>query len=85
MHRDFFEVVFAWNPRWLGSAATFAARSGVGCQGQYRLRLADSINELIADPERASRFGAAGRKRAELEFSWAAMAEQTVEVYRSVI
>ncbi len=50
----------------------------------YRLELAQSINELIADPDRAQRFGAAGRKRAEQEFSWSAMAEQTVEVYRSV-
>ncbi|GAA3630351.1 glycogen synthase [Lentzea roselyniae] len=51
----------------------------------YRLQLAESINELLADPGRARRFGAAGRKRAEQEFSWSAMAEQTVEVYRSVI
>ncbi|WP_434450593.1 glycogen synthase [Lentzea sp. E54] len=51
----------------------------------YRHQLAESINELIADPERANRLGAAGRKRAEQEFSWSAMAEQTVEVYRAVI
>jgi starch synthase len=51
----------------------------------YRHALAQSINELISDPERARRFGSAGRKRAEQEFSWSTMAEQTVEVYRSVI
>jgi alpha-maltose-1-phosphate synthase len=51
----------------------------------YRHALALSINELISDPERAQRYGAAGRKRAEQEFSWSTMAEQTVEVYRSVI
>ncbi|KOV76675.1 glycosyl transferase family 1 [Nocardia sp. NRRL S-836] len=51
----------------------------------YRHELAEAINSLVADPERARRFGVAGRKRAEQEFSWASMAEQTVEVYRSVI
>jgi starch synthase len=51
----------------------------------YRHQLAESINELVTDPERAKRFGAAGRTRAEQEFSWSTMAAQTVEVYRSVI
>ncbi|MDT7790188.1 MAG: alpha-maltose-phosphate synthase, partial [Pseudonocardiales bacterium] len=51
----------------------------------YRHALAQTINELITDPERAQRYGAAGRKRAEQEFSWSTMAQQTVEVYRSVI
>ncbi|MEV6242995.1 glycogen synthase [Lentzea sp. NPDC051838] len=51
----------------------------------YRHALAQSINELVSDPERARRYGQAGRKRAEQEFSWSTMAEQTVEVYRSVI
>jgi starch synthase len=47
--------------------------------------LADNVNELLADPDRARRMGAAGRKRAEREFSWATAAERTVEVYRSVL
>jgi starch synthase len=51
----------------------------------YRHGLAEAINELISDPGRAQRFGAAGRQRAEQEFSWSTMAKQTVEVYRSVI
>ena len=35
-------------------------------------------------PSARRRMGAAGRERAEQEFSWAHVAEQTVEVYRSV-
>jgi starch synthase len=51
----------------------------------FRVGLADNVNELLADPDRARRMGAAGRKRAEREFSWATAAERTVEVYRSVL
>jgi starch synthase len=50
----------------------------------FRMGLAEAVNEVLADPERARRMGAAGRERAVREFSWAGMAEQTVEVYRSV-
>ncbi|WP_285509237.1 glycogen synthase [Actinokineospora sp. NBRC 105648] len=51
----------------------------------FRVGLADSINELLADPARAAAMGAAGRARAEREFSWASVAEQTVAVYRSTL
>ncbi|MFD4670850.1 glycogen synthase [Lentzea sp. NPDC058450] len=51
----------------------------------YRHELAQAVNELITHPDRAQRFGAAGRTRAEQDFSWSTMAAQTVEVYRSVI
>lgn len=51
----------------------------------YRMELADAINELLADPERAAGFGKAGRQRAVEEFSWATVAEQTVEVYRKAL
>jgi starch synthase len=49
----------------------------------YRENLADAVNTLVADPERAAAMGAAGRERAVREFSWSTMAAQTVEVYRS--
>ena len=35
-----------------------------------------ALAELLADPERAARLGAAGRRRALAEFSWQATAEQ---------
>jgi len=50
----------------------------------YQARLAESVNELIADPERAKRYGQAGRQRCIEEFSWAQVAEQTLDIYRKV-
>ncbi len=47
--------------------------------------LAARVNELLADPQRAAAMGRAGRARAVAEFSWAAVAERTVDVYRSVL
>ena len=52
---------------------------------KYRTELAGPINEVLADPARAAAFGAAGRQRAVDEFSWATVAEQTVEVYRGAV
>ena len=46
--------------------------------------LAAAINEVLADPARAAAMGRAGRQRAVEHFSWAAIAERTIEVYRSV-
>ncbi|WHT23730.1 glycogen synthase [Crossiella sp. CA-258035] len=51
----------------------------------FRAGLAAAVNELLADPARARAMGEAGRRRARTEFSWAAMAAQTVDVYRSVL
>ena len=49
----------------------------------FESRLADAVNALVADPERAE-FGRAGRQRCIDEFSWAHIAEQTLEIYRKV-
>jgi len=46
--------------------------------------LAAALTEVVSDPERAARMGEAGRARAETEFSWTAIAEQTRAIYRSV-
>ncbi|WFE34809.1 glycogen synthase [Micromonospora sp. WMMD975] len=46
--------------------------------------LADRMNELLADPARIAAFGAAGRRRAVERFSWSAIAEQTLTLYRAV-
>ncbi|MCK0173107.1 glycogen synthase [Mycolicibacterium sp. F2034L] len=50
----------------------------------FEIRLADAVNSLIADPDRARQYGAAGRERCIAEFSWAHIAEQTVEIYNRV-
>jgi starch synthase len=47
--------------------------------------LADSINALTRDPERAKAMGTAGRERARTRFDWARIAEETAELYRSVV
>jgi alpha-maltose-1-phosphate synthase len=43
--------------------------------------LADALNVLLRDPDRAEAMGQAGRKRAVSEFGWAAIAAQTAELY----
>jgi alpha-maltose-1-phosphate synthase len=46
--------------------------------------LSERINELLADPELARRFGEAGRRRAVEHFSWRAIAERTAALYSSL-
>ena len=43
--------------------------------------LADALNTLVRDPGRARAMGRAGRERALTEFSWGAVAAQTVALY----
>lgn len=50
----------------------------------YARALAECINGLAADPERVRRYGSAGRARVVEHFSWAAIAEQTAALYRSL-
>ena len=47
--------------------------------------LAESINAMTRDPDRAKAMGTAGRERAKTMFDWAKIAEQTAELYRTVI
>ncbi|WP_445166554.1 glycogen synthase [Mycolicibacterium sp. Dal123E01] len=50
----------------------------------FEAGLAEAVNALVGDQEKASRFGVAGRQRCIDEFSWAHIAEQTLEIYRTV-
>jgi alpha-maltose-1-phosphate synthase len=43
--------------------------------------IAERVNALIAEPDRAERMGRAGRRRAMERFGWPAIAEQTAAVY----
>ena len=47
--------------------------------------LAAAIDDVIADPARAERWGAASRQRVLEHFSWTAIAERTAELYRSLV
>ena len=63
-----------------GSLVPYDADDGVG----YQAGIAKAVNALIADPERAERYGRAGRQRCIAEFSWAQIAQQTLEIYQKV-
>jgi alpha-maltose-1-phosphate synthase len=47
--------------------------------------LAAAVNRLLDDPALAARMGRTGRERAAAEFSWRAIAEQTVALYEDLI
>jgi len=47
--------------------------------------LAAAMTQVIRDPKRAEEMGLAGRRRALDKFSWATIAQDTLEVYRSVL
>jgi starch synthase len=51
----------------------------------FEAALAARVGELLADPDRAARMGAAGRERAVESFDWAAIARRTLEVYEQVL
>jgi alpha-maltose-1-phosphate synthase len=63
-----------------GSLVHYDANDRAG----YQAKLAKAVNALIADPERAERYGRAGRQRCIAEFSWEQIAQQTLEVYQKV-
>jgi starch synthase len=50
----------------------------------FEADLAAAVNALVADPEKAAAYGVAGRQRCIDEFSWAHIAEQTLEIYRKI-
>jgi len=52
---------------------------------QFSRDLAARISELLADPAKARAMGEAGRRRVEKQFSWTAIAAQTVELYKSLV
>src|SRR6202040_205737 len=47
--------------------------------------LAARINQLMKDPKKREKFGKAGRKRAEENFSWSAIAKKTIALYESLV
>ncbi|WP_165164361.1 glycogen synthase [Corynebacterium qintianiae] len=47
--------------------------------------LAEAVNAVAADPDRAARMGAAGLGRVRADFTWDKIARQTVDIYKSLI
>ncbi|MHB0835248.1 MAG: glycogen synthase [Corynebacterium aurimucosum] len=54
-------------------------------EATFEADLAAAVNRVAADKELALRFGSAGRQRAIEDFSWATIAQQTVDIYRSLM
>ncbi|HMK96650.1 MAG TPA: glycogen synthase [Acidimicrobiales bacterium] len=52
---------------------------------EFSAAIAERVNRVLASPEEASRLGAAGRERALAQFTWAAVAAKTVQVYEGVL
>ena len=52
---------------------------------QFARDLAAQITDLLNDPDKARRYGAAGRQRVEDKFAWSAIADRTIELYRTLI
>jgi len=53
--------------------------------GDFEADLAAAVNRLAADPALAEAMGRAGRARAVADFAWDAIAQRTVELYRSLL
>ena len=51
----------------------------------FSLALAAAVNELMDAPERRAAMGKAARARVLAQFSWQAIAEQTIEFYRELL
>ena len=47
--------------------------------------LASGVNELMRDPERRERMAKAGRERVIEKFSWAEIAQETLDLYKSLV
>mgnify|MGYP002712013655 FL=1 len=50
----------------------------------FEAALAEAVNAVAGDAERAAAMGTAGLKRAKTDFSWATIAQETVEIYKGL-
>ncbi|SOD75103.1 starch synthase [Jatrophihabitans sp. GAS493] len=57
----------------------------VEAPAEFEAGIAAAVNAVVADTARAEAFGAAGRQRAVGKFGWAAIAAETVELYRDLL
>jgi glycogen synthase len=51
----------------------------------FARRLADGVNALMGDPDRRAAMSRAARTRVEEQFSWQAIAEQTLDFYKTLL
>ena len=62
-----------------------AAGDGPADPARFARDIADRVNALVADPERARAMGRAGRHRVEEHFSWDVAATRTIGLYASLL
>ncbi len=60
-------------------------QNGVHVDGGNPVDIAWGINEVLKDPQRAKIWGENGRKRVIKYFTWRKAAEQTLDIYKSLI
>lgn len=80
------EVVDAGRTGWL--VPIEQVRDGTGTPVDPERFVADlgaALAEAVHDPERAAAWGRAARTRVEDHFSWDAIGERTLDVYRAVL
>jgi starch synthase len=79
------EVVVDGETGWLVPIEQATDGTGTPLQPEkYVADLAAALVDAVSDHERAAAFGRAGRVRAQESFSWPAIAEETVQVYRAL-
>jgi rhamnosyl/mannosyltransferase len=72
----------------LDSGVTFVSQDGVTgltVAPADSAALAEAVNSLLDDPEQRKRFGAAGQRRVEQEFSLEKMTRRTLDLYGEVL
>jgi len=80
------EVVVDGETGWLVPIEQVTDGSGVPVDpDRFVADLAWALNDAVSDPQRAHRFGQAGRARAVQSFSWSSIGDQTMAVYESVL
>ncbi|HWQ84517.1 MAG TPA: hypothetical protein VN363_08130, partial [Anaerolineales bacterium] len=51
---------------------------------KFTADLAQAINRVALDKDLGEKFGKNGRRRVEVHFSWTAIAQRTMDLYRSL-
>ena len=59
-------------------------QTGIHVNGQDPADIAWGVKEVLKDPQRAKEWGQNGRKRAIQFFTWKEVAEQTIQIYKSI-
>ena len=60
-------------------------QNGVHVNGEEPADIAWGIRQTLKDPERAKVWGQNGRKRVQAYFTWRKVAEETIEIYESLL